>query len=107
MLNHYFAWALVAHWGVVGTILSRVDQFWVYTAATSLAAVVMLTTSFSCRQDLSVSKDLVRALTAMSGVVPRRLILRVCNPSFRSDNPLALDELGVAISEPAVHEEVP
>ena len=37
VMHHYFAWILVGHWGVVGTILSTGSYFWLYTAANSLA----------------------------------------------------------------------
>ena len=93
VVNHYLAWILIGHWGVIGTVLSQYDFFWVYTAALSLSLIVMLTTSYSCRRFLSCANEVRTAIAALNGVVPRHVVLRACNPSLRTDNIKVRDTL--------------
>ena len=93
VVNHYLAWVLVGHWGVIGTVLSPYDFFWGYTAATGLALIIILTTSYSCRRFLSCANEVRMAIAALNGVVPRHVVLRACNPTLRTDNIKVWDTL--------------
>ena len=54
LVRHYLAWLLVGQWATMGTILSPpcVQALFMYPVVLNIAVVVILTTSFACRQNL-------------------------------------------------------
>jgi hypothetical protein len=49
---------------------------------------------------------LLTALNTLDGVIPKQVVLRACNPSFRSVRLRALEEVGVIVSDPVDWSEV-
>ena len=55
---------------------------------------------------LSSGVDILRSLDALDSVVPKQVVLRACNPSFRSVRLKALEEVGVIVSPTSSQSEI-